>query len=110
MKVFLKNQILHKYLPLTLTLVLLVASGFVYLVYKHSQTTEAAWANGYSYRRTITIDRTKVPNTDQTNFPMLITGTFSYLATAANGGNVQNSSGFDIIFTSDAAGSTLLSW
>src|SRR6185503_17837001 len=37
--------------------------------------------NGYSYQRAITIDHTKVPNTDQTNFPMLISGVYSYLAT-----------------------------
>ena len=27
--------------------------------------------NGYAYRRAITIDHTKVPNTDQLNFPVL---------------------------------------
>ena len=34
-----------------------------------------AWSNGYSYRRMVTIDHTKVPNTDQTNFPVLFSGT-----------------------------------
>ncbi len=57
--------------------------------------------NGYAYRRTITIDHTKVSNTDQANFPVAISGTFPYLATTANGGNVQNTSGHDVIFTSD---------
>src|SRR5208283_4210852 len=41
--------------------------------------------NNYSYRRAIVIDHTKVPNTDQANFPVLITGTYTYLATVANG-------------------------
>lgn len=59
-------------------------------------------ANGYSFQRAITIDHTKVPNTDQANFPLLIKGTYSYLATAANGGNVQNSNGYDVIFSSDS--------
>lgn len=66
------------------------------------------WSNGYGYRSTITIAHTKVPNTDQANFPVLVSGTFSALATTSNGGNVTNSNGYDIIFTSDAAGSTVL--
>jgi RHS repeat-associated protein len=64
--------------------------------------------NGYAYRRAVTIDHTKVPNTDQTNFPVLISGTYSYLATTANGGNVQNANGHDVIFTSDANCATKL--
>jgi len=64
--------------------------------------------NGYGYRRTITIDHTKVPNTDQNNFPILISGTYSYLATTTNGGNVQNANGYDVIFTSDVGCGTKL--
>ncbi len=71
-------------------------------------TLPGTWSNHYSYQRTITIDHTKVPNTDQTNFPVLISGTYSYLATTSNGGNVTNSNGYDIIFTSDAAGLNVL--
>src|SRR5260370_2048475 len=56
----------------------------------------------YSYERTITIDHTKVPNTDQTDFPVLVSGTCNYLATVGNGGKVQKANGYDIIFTSDA--------
>jgi Concanavalin A-like lectin/glucanases superfamily/IPT/TIG domain/Putative Ig domain len=66
------------------------------------------WSNGYIYRRTVTIDHSKVPNTDQSNFPVLISGTYPYLATTANGGNVQNANGYDIIFTSDPAGTAKL--
>src|SRR5579859_3760294 len=68
------------------------------------------WSNGYAYRRAITIDHTKVPNTDQSNFPILITGTYSYLATIPNGGDVTSSNGYDITFTSDAAGTTTLAF
>src|SRR5713101_5801564 len=77
-----------------------------------SATPSAAqsWSNGYLYRRTITIDHTKVPNTDQMNFPALISGTYSYLATTGNGGNVTNANGYDIIFTSDANGSNPLAF
>jgi len=64
--------------------------------------------NGYAYSRSIAIDHTKVPNTDQSNFPLLISGTYSYLATVAHGGNVQNSNGYDVIFTSDSGCATKL--
>ena len=37
----------------------------------HFTITGGSWSNGYSNRRTVTIDHTKVPDTDQTNFPML---------------------------------------
>jgi RHS repeat-associated protein len=66
------------------------------------------WSNGYSYRSTITIDHTKVANTDQSNFPVLISGTYSALATTGNGGYVTSTSGYDIIFTSDAGGTSPL--
>jgi hypothetical protein len=56
---------------------------------------------GYAYRRTITIDHTKAPNTNQSNFAVLISGTYSYLGTVSTGGNVQNANGYDVIFTSD---------
>lgn len=66
-----------------------------------------------SVTRPVTIDHTKVGtvgNTDQSNFPVLFSGTYAYLATVANGGLVQNSSGYDITFSSDSAGATLLNW
>jgi hypothetical protein len=73
-----------------------------------------AWA-GYAYERSITVNRALCGSSDSANFPMLFSGTYSYLATVANGGKVQNTSGSpavpdDFIFTSDAAGSNLLSW
>ena len=63
---------------------------------------------GSSHVRPIVIDHRMVSNTDQTDFPVLISGTFSYLATVANGGMVQNSNGSDIVFSSDAAGQNKL--
>ena len=67
-------------------------------------------SNGYSYSRRITLSHTQVPNTDQSNFAVLISGTYAFLATATNGGHVQNANGYDIIFASDAAGQNLLNW
>jgi hypothetical protein len=66
--------------------------------------------NGYSYQRSIAIAHGRVPNTDQINFPVLIQGVYPYLATITNGGRVQNANGYDIIFTSDSAGTRLLNW
>ena len=65
-------------------------------------------SNGYSYVRAITIDHTKVPNTDQTNFPFLFNATDPSFTTTASGGHVTNLNGYDIIFTSDAAGTHVL--
>jgi hypothetical protein len=70
--------------------------------------TLAPVSNVFAFRRPITISHTLVPNTDQTNFPLLISGTYGYLATAANGGSVQSPNGYDIVFTADAAGTVKL--
>jgi hypothetical protein len=67
-------------------------------------TQQQCASNGYSYQRAITIDHTKVPNTDQVNFPFLFNTTDPLLATTANGGHVTSPNGYDIIFTSDPAG------
>ena len=60
--------------------------------------------NAYSYRRPIVVSHTQVVNSPQPNFAVEITGAYPWLATASNGGHVQNGSGFDILFTSDCAG------
>jgi RHS repeat-associated protein len=67
-------------------------------------------STAYSYVRTIAIDHTKVPNTDQTNFPFLFNTTNPTFATIANGGQVANSNGYDIVFTSDSAGQNILNY
>lgn len=55
------------------------------------------------------IPHQNVIGTDQTNFPVLISVTLPSLKTVSNGGNVQNVNGYDIVFTSDAAGQNQLS-
>jgi sugar lactone lactonase YvrE len=78
------------------------------------------WPNGYQYQATFTVAAGKVPSS-QTNFPVLISGTFADFATTGNGGKVANTCNqtvgnnvtsvpCDLIFTSDAAGTQLLSW
>ena len=60
-----------------------------------------AFSNGYTYRRTLTVDNTKVSGAgDLTNFPVLVKGTYAYLATVANAGKVEHASGYDIRFES----------
>jgi hypothetical protein len=78
------------------------------------------WPNGYNYQATFTVAAGKVPSA-QTNFPALISGTIADFATTGNGGKVANTCNqtvgnnvtsvpCDLIFTSDAAGTQLLSW
>lgn len=68
----------------------------------------------FNYYQSITVDKTKVPNTDQTNFPVYVGGTYAGagniadLRTVANGGKVQNANGYDIYFYSDSTLTTRL--
>src|ERR1039458_6069940 len=75
--------------------------------------TGSSWSNGYTNMRAITISHLKVSNTDQTNFPLLISlpaNTYADLKTTANGGSVTNANGYDILFTSDAGGTMPLAY
>ncbi len=56
---------------------------------------------GYEFYKTITIDADSVAGTeDLINFPILVSIPFDNdLRTTANGGNVQNINGYDIVFT-----------
>lgn len=64
--------------------------------------------SGYSYYRSITIDHTKCGSSNSSSFAVLFSGTYSWLATVANSGLVQNSNGYDIVFSSDQ--STILNF
>lgn len=48
------------------------------------------------------------PDNTTPDYILSFRGTYSYLKTVANGGNVENANGYDIWFTSDAAGLTQL--
>ncbi len=63
----------------------------------------------FAHYRTITIDHTQL-SAAQTNFPVLVRFSDPTLKSTANGGHVQSASGFDIVLTSDQAGTQLLSW
>lgn len=80
----------------------------------------AAWPNGYTQRYTITVGAAQVPSS-QTGFTQPITGTYSWMADTGHGGQVTHTASttcstetitcpMDLIFTSDANGSTLLKW
>lgn len=56
--------------------------------------TPASWYNSsWAYRTRISIDHTKIPNTDQSYFPVLISRTDPNWKTTANGGHVGQSDG-----------------
>jgi hypothetical protein len=61
------------------------------------------------FSRTLTIDNTQVPST-QSNFPVLVRFSNPAFNHVSNGGHVQNVSGFDIQFFSDAPLTTKLKW
>ncbi len=70
--------------------------------------TAFAQVPGYGFRKKFQTNAAQVSGTtDLTDFPVLISLTDTDLRTTANGGDVENSNGFDIVFTSDD-GSTLL--
>jgi RHS repeat-associated protein len=73
-------------------------------------TFNDTYGNGYQYRQALVLGHANVPNTDQTDFPVLISGVYSYLANVSNGGLVQNTNGYDIIFSQDPEGATQLDY
>ncbi len=64
----------------------------------------------YTHYRVITIAAQSGLSGDLTNYPVLISGTYTYLKTVGNGGLVQSSSGFDIAFYTDNTCTTKLNW
>ena len=91
------------------TTVTVTATSTVDPIVFSSATISLINGSSFTYHRAIEIDHTKVPNTDQTNFPVLISGTYPFLATVANGGRLQNAHGYDILFTADCLGGSKLS-
>lgn len=57
-------------------------------------------SDGYSYTHTLTVDHSQVSGSENfENFPVLVSLTEDWLKTVDNGGYVDSTSGYDIIFT-----------
>ena len=61
-----------------------------------------------AFTKKITIDKTKCGTADTPNYTLTVAGTYTYLRTTGNGGDVVSASGYDIAFYSDSACTTLL--
>lgn len=66
----------------------------------------------FTAKRSITIDHTLCGAGNSTDFPMLFSGTYTYLKVTGSGGDVTQSDGDDIVFASTSASplSNLLKW
>lgn len=71
--------------------------------------TKTAGSGAGPHYRTITIPTSSV-SSSLTNYTMVFNETQTWLKTVANGGEVQNANGYDITFSTDAAGTSLLNW
>jgi hypothetical protein len=75
-------------------------NGFVLMV---DSASPAGMTSG-AYCIPLTIDHTKIPNTDQSDFPLLVRGVYPWMADTSNGGfAVVGNSCHDIRFYSDSA-------
>lgn len=71
--------------------------------------TSPSWG-AFSFYRQITVNHLLVPST-QSNFAVLVSTKISSLATAGNGGNIQNANGYDIgFFTSNDCVTGKMNW
>lgn len=86
-----------------------IKSGILLIIFWMSLDIAVAQLPGYTQRIKGHVNATEVYGTsDLTNFPVLISLTSAVFADTLNGGFVNNSSGFDIVFTTDD-GSTIMS-
>ena len=70
-----------------------------YTSYSYTLANAPARVCDFSYKKDITIDNTKVSgSSDLSNFPMLMSFTDNDLKTTGNGGHVENTKGYDIVF------------
>lgn len=64
----------------------------------------------FAYSRTLTIDHTKCGSSNRTDFPVLVRISDASFKHTSGGGRITSTSGYDIIFTSDSAGTTKVPW
>ena len=78
----------------------------------------AQWSNGYTYKANYVVNNGQVSGT-LNNFTVVVAGTVSDFKTVASGGKIQQTCTqtlygltvpADLIFTSDSAGTSLLTW
>ncbi|HEY4309482.1 MAG TPA: BNR-4 repeat-containing protein [Pirellulales bacterium] len=81
---------------------------FAYGDFGYVTARSAPVAVNAAYNRKITI--TSHPASTLMNFPVLVSVTDAALKTVANGGHVQNSNGYDIVFAADNAYVTPYAW
>jgi len=99
---------MKRFIVSILILLSLGANGQVIIASAPYKPAVASGA-GAGFSRSITVDHTKVPNTDLTDFPVTIVGTYSYLADQAHGGKaITGNHGNDITITTSAGGSIYL--
>jgi hypothetical protein len=108
------KKLFNRYLPLTLSVLLLVGAGLVYLfLNNNAKPADAAWYNAsWGYRKAITIDHNKVSGVASStlnSFPILINVTDSDLKYTGSGGKVGRTDGLDMVFT-QSDGTTTLSY
>lgn len=73
--------------------------------------TSALSASTYTYQRALVVNHLLIGTADQTNLPVLVAFTSTTMKVVGSGGHVQNSSGFDIIFsTVSGCGSSPIFW
>jgi hypothetical protein len=88
---------------------ILTASGAGGAITASTQVTvnKPPTTTGFSYKRSITVNHTQVA-ANQSGFPVMVSLSDLGLRSAANGGHVQNGSGYDIYFYSDSGLTTRL--
>ena len=64
----------------------------------------------YAHKQRITIDHTKCGSANSTDFIFCFSGTYAWLKTSANGGDLLNASGYDVNVYADEALTTPLKW
>lgn len=101
---------MKKYLIAALFILTLAPSAYASPEFFWMWARSTPAPSGPAYIRTLTVDHTKVPNTDQAYFPVLVSLTDATLKTVANSGHVQNASGYDVEFWSDSGHTTKLDY
>jgi hypothetical protein len=76
--------------------------SFVFIIFLIFSYSLFSQPSGYNFGKQIRINASQVSGSGSlTDFPMLVNLTDNDLRTTANGGSVENSNGYDIVFTLD---------